>query len=253
VDRFERTELLLGKKKAASLRSSRVVIVGLGSVGSYAVSALARAGIENLLLVDFDTIRSSNINRHPWAFDSTLGRTKADVGCAIVRDINPNVHVNGLELFVDKQQMENIIDTFKPDLVIDAIDSLTPKAQVLTACARKSVPVISSMGASLRTDPAMIRFGPILKTTHCPLAFRLRKLLRRQGVEHGIWCVYSQQQHTRGKGVIPSEHVLEEQYSRGRIRATLGSLPTITGIFGLTLAHYAIDMLCGGIVQPAAG
>ncbi len=252
MDRFLRTELLLGKEKASSLRNARVVIVGLGAVGSYAASALARAGIGNMLLVDFDTIHSSNINRHLWAFDSTLGRPKAGVGCAMVRDINRHVNVEGLELFVDKQQMENIIDTFNPGLVIDAIDSLTPKAQVLATCVRKSVPVISSMGAALRTDPAMIRFGPILKTTHCPLAVRLRKLLRRQGVESGIWCVYSQQPHTRGKGVIHPERVAEAQYPRGRVRATLGSLPTITGIFGLTLAHYAIDMLCDGIEHPSA-
>jgi tRNA A37 threonylcarbamoyladenosine dehydratase len=218
----------------------------LGAVGSYVVAGLARAGVGHVCLVDFDVIRESNINRHVWAFESTIGKSKVRAGCAFIKDINSHCSVVGKDIFVDQKVMDEILTEQVPDLVIDAIDSLNPKTQVLAACHRRGIRVVSAMGAALRTDPFQIQFGDIFESTNCPLAFRLRKRLRRLGIERGIWCVYSKQPHQKKRGVLHAGPQQDSAYSRGRPRSILGSLPTITGIFGLVLAHCAIEMLCGG-------
>ncbi|HPT06915.1 MAG TPA: tRNA threonylcarbamoyladenosine dehydratase [Candidatus Omnitrophota bacterium] len=244
MDRFLRTELLIGKKKLKQLQHSFVVVVGLGAVGSYALEALARAGVGKFRLVDFDIIRPTNINRHLHAFDSTVGMSKAMTAYARVRDINPRATVAVMETFASLETLREILGG-KPDLVIDAIDSLNPKVQLLTACFKKKIPVISSMGAAVRTDPFSIRVGDIFDTACCPLAARLRKRLRKENVGRGITCVYSEQKQSMGT-LMTSASADSSEYTRGRVRKTLGSLPTLTGMFGLFVAHTAIEKLCGG-------
>ncbi len=247
MERFLRTELLIGKKKLKKLRDSFVVIVGLGAVGSYALEALARAGVGKFRLVDFDTIRESNINRHLHAFDTTIGKPKVFIAYRRVRDINPQAKVEAVEVFACLETMQDILRG-EPDLVIDAIDSLNPKVQLITACYQKDIRVISSMGAAVRTDPLSIRIGDIFDTACCPLAARLRKRLRKEGVGPGIMCVYSCQKQDI-PGVMMSSAEDGAVYERGRKRATLGSLPTVTGMFGLFLAHAAIEKLCCGLKE----
>lgn len=237
-------ELLLGKDKLRKLRDSSVTVIGLGAVGSYCVEALARAGIGTLRLVDFDKIKASNLNRHLLALKSTIGKPKVELAGERVLAINPACKVEPLETFADDKTIGSILDN-KPDLVIDAIDSLNPKAQVLKACHMKKIPVISSMGAATRVDPLAIRIADIRHTTHCPLAKRLRIKLKKENITSGIMCVYSAE--TRNLSAIGGEDALgEDDYARGRKRSKLGSLPTITGIFGLVIANRAIETLCGG-------
>jgi tRNA A37 threonylcarbamoyladenosine dehydratase len=215
------------------------VVAGLGAVGSYAVEGLSRAGIGRLRLVDFDIVRSSNINRQLYALESTLGQSKVDLACRRVRDINPHCQVEGLNCFVDKDSLENILSE-QPDIIIDAIDSLNPKTELLAGVLAKKMRVLSSMGAALKRDPTQIRIGPLDKVTGCSLARMVRKRLRHRGVAVAFPCVYSMESPVK-EGM--TEGTEPDFLIRGRTRLSLGSLPTITGIFGLNLAHAAIELL----------
>ncbi|MFT5701325.1 MAG: tRNA A37 threonylcarbamoyladenosine dehydratase [Desulforhopalus sp.] len=244
MDRFRRTEQLLGREVFQKLQSKRVTVVGLGAVGGYALEGLARAGVQHLRIVDYDTIQTSNINRQIIAMESTIGRSKAEVLQERLRDINPNCTVEALQIFAAEETLEEILSP-KPDLLIDAIDSLNPKTQLLHGAYVREIPTISSMGAALRTDPSFIRTGDIFDTSNCPLARHIRKRLRRREVGRGINCVYSTEKVIFD--YTPPEEdttVGETPFSdRGRARNILGSLPTITGIFGLTIANLAIFQL----------
>jgi tRNA A37 threonylcarbamoyladenosine dehydratase len=243
MDRFARIEKLLGQAKAAWLRERSITIVGVGAVGGYALEGLARAGIGRIRLVDFDSIGISNINRQLHALESTLGILKVDAAKKRVLDINPHCQVEALPLFADPETIGEIL-TPAPDLLIDAIDSLSSKIELLAAAYRLNIPVVSSMGAALRTDPTQIFVDDLLKTKKCPLARRLRKKLRQNGVGKGITCVYSTEEVDFDYGEPegfdagdPSPH------KRGRPRRQLGSLPTLTGIFGLIVANTALYTL----------
>ncbi len=245
MQRFARTRLLLGEQGFRKLQESSVTVVGLGAVGGHAVEGLARSGISHLRLVDFDTLQPSNINRQILALDSTIGRAKVEVAKERVLDINPACQVEAMEVFVGEESMDRIL-TPAPSLLIDAIDSLNPKIQLLTAAYRRRIPILSSMGAALRLDPTKIQLGDLFSTRHCPLARRLRKRLKQNGVGPGIECVYSTEKVEFDYQPPVRDRVSENPYSaRGRARSTLGSLPTLTGIFGLYLANRAIILLAG--------
>ncbi len=239
-ERYHRTIALLGLEKFARLQRASVTLVGVGAVGGFALEGLARAGVGHLRLVDFDTIEPSNINRQLVALTTTLGEKKVVEAKKRVLAINPDCQVEILDLFACKETLDQIL-TPKPDLLIDAIDSLNPKVELLWTAVQQRIPIISSMGAALRTDPSRIRCGDISQTSGCPLAKHVRKRLRKRQVERGITCIYSTE-------VVPSsdsepEEALSETAAppcRGRQRHTLGSLPTITGMFGLYIANQAI-------------
>jgi tRNA threonylcarbamoyladenosine dehydratase len=241
-DRFTRIRVLLGEEVFNQLRGKSVTIVGLGAVGGHAMEGLARAGINNITLVDFDIIQPSNINRQILALENTVGRSKAEVARERVLAINPDCNVTALKLFAGEESMEEILGT-PPDLLIDAIDSLNPKTQLLAYAYKHNIPTISSMGAALRTDPSKIETGDLFSSRSCPLAKHLRKRLRRQEVGKGITCVYSTEP-VDFEYQKPTEEPADTPYAkRGRTRNILGSLPTITGIFGLYLANEAIAQL----------
>ncbi len=244
MDRFRRTQRLLGEERFQLLQSKIVTVVGLGAVGGYVVEGLVRAGVSHLRLVDFDTIQPSNLNRQILALESTLGRPKAEVARERVLAINSECHVEALQLFAGEDTLDQILYP-EPDLLIDAIDSLNPKTQLLHEAYLRKIPTISSMGAALRTDPSCIRSGDLFSSSNCPLAKHLRKRLRRRGVGEGISCIYSIEKIDFDYQMPEEEsNVGETPHSdRGRQRNVLGSLPTITGIFGLTIANQAIMRL----------
>lgn len=242
MDRFFRSRLLIGKDKFKKLHKSKVTVVGLGAVGGYAVEALARAGVGYLRLVDFDRVDITNINRQLYALESTIGMSKAELARQRVLDINPKIKLEIMDMFSDKHTNDIILDN-NPDLVIDAIDSLTPKVQFIAEAYNRGIPIISSMGAALKTDPSAIRVGDLFHTRGCRLARFVRKRLRRQGITDGIKCVFSHEERNADAIVDPDEKTV---VSRGRKRNVMGSLPTVTGIFGLTIAHYAIEQLIDG-------
>ncbi|MBC8317623.1 MAG: tRNA threonylcarbamoyladenosine dehydratase [Desulfobulbaceae bacterium] len=245
-DRFARLKRLIGPERLDVLRSRTVTIVGLGAVGGYALEGLARSGVNHFRLVDFDQVSLTNINRQVLALESTVGRPKVEVARDRVRDINPDCQVEILNLFVDAETVGQVLDP-QPDLIIDAIDSLNSKIELLVRITEQGIPVISSMGAALRTDPTLIRVDDIMDTWKCPMAKRIRKRLRRRGVEGGIPCVYSTEDidfaYSGVEIVDEPEQGHDQGIERGRVRQILGSLPTVTAIFGLTIANLAILQL----------
>lgn len=240
MQRFTRTRLLLGDSSFSRLCSGHVAVIGLGAVGGYVVEGLARAGVGRLTLVDFDTVQTSNINRQVLALENTVGMPKVKAAEERVKQINPECRTDALQLFADSETIEQIISA-EPDLIIDAIDSLNPKVQILAAAAKQNITVFSSMGAALRTDPSQVQTGDISETRNCPLARRLRKRLRSYDIIHGIFCVYSTESvNFDYQPPTEDEDDRNPLSRRGRKRVTLGSLPTLTGIFGLILANEAI-------------
>ncbi len=247
MNRFSRTEMLLGPDGLARLRDARVLVAGLGAVGSYAVEGLARAGVGRLRLADFDVVQASNINRQLYALESTVGRPKVEVAAERVRDIHPSCEVDARRVFIDAETAPDLV-AGGLDIVIDAIDSLNPKVALLHAAHRAGVWTVSCMGAATRTDPFSIRTGDIASTEHCPLARLVRKRLRRHGVASGILCVYSVEPP---RNAVPADAAADPappgfEHRRGRTRRPLGSLSTLTGMFGLVAATEAILRLSGG-------
>lgn len=264
-ERFARIEQMIGAEGLEGLRRSSVLVVGLGAVGSYAVEALARAGVGRMRLVDFDEVRPSNINRQLFALESTLGQPKVEVAFRRVKDINPSCEVERLREFVHVETLDRILNG-RYDVVVDAIDSFNPKVELLTSVVGRRIPVVSSMGAALRRDATCVRVGPLRDVIRCRLARRIRKRLRRRGIATDFPCVYSieavedrpaETDDTENKDVndiaLADEDVEDEDetdeesegeaLSRGRKRRALGSLPTVTGIFGLTAANEALRIL----------
>jgi len=243
---FQRMEQMIGATGLRRLQEAFVVVVGLGAVGSYAVEALARSGVGRLRLIDYDEVRPSNINRQLYALWNTVGRKKCDLAVERVAAINPQCQVESLDLFVHADTMSQVSapasEGRQPDFVLDAIDSLNPKLELVTALVASGLSFLSSMGAGLRTDPTLVRIGPLRDVTHCPLAAILRKHLRRRDVSIEFDCVYSPEpvRHLRRDAVLPPELSEENYYPQGRKRASLGSFPTLTGIFGLTAANHVL-------------
>ena len=229
-----RTQMLLGQEGMTRLKQATVMIVGLGAVGGYALEALARSGIGHLILVDFDRFDETNINRQILALDLTIGLLKTEVAAARVREINPLCRVDIKNVFVDKDNLRDNI-AIRPDFVVDAIDSLGAKCALLEFLWRKKIAFISSMGAALKTNPADICLTTLDKTQNCALARKVRHQLKEQGVNLAeVPCVYSKEQP-----ILPQTAILAPSKDDG-IRNIMGSLPTITAIFGLTLANEVI-------------
>ena len=242
--RFQRTEALLGAQAMKNLASSSVMIVGLGAVGGYVLEALARAGIGKLILVDFDVIEETNINRQILALSSSIGKSKVEVAKERVLEINPDCHVKTIEMFVNSETINDLLQNHV-DMVIDAIDALNPKCCLMEELYKKGIPFISSMGAALKTNPACIKLTKLANSKNCGLARFIRKRLKKRGIDISkIDCVFSDEQVDVQEDAIfldrNSENATISQGKHGRIRNTLGSLPTITAIFGLTIANQVI-------------
>ena len=236
-NRFSRTQMLLGKDGWNRLKETKIRIIGLGAVGGYVLEALARAGVENFVLIDFDTFEESNINRQILAVTDTLGLKKTEVAKQRILSINPKAEIEIADIFVNNDTLPKILE-YQPDFVVDAIDALNPKCCIIQTLSENNIPFISSMGAALKTDPSKIKIGNLSNSKNCSLAKFVRKRLRKRNIDIGkIKCVWSEEQ------TILPENALElnaTDNSSGRIRHTLGSLPTITAIFGLTIANEII-------------
>ena len=220
MDRLHRIRLLLGDQAIKKLQSKTVMVVGCGAVGSFAIEALARSGIGNLILVDFDKVEVSNINRQLFALQSTIGTPKVDVARARIADISPDINVTTFNMFWD----ENSDPDVRPDFVIDAIDSVPSKVALYRWCALHNIPFVASMGAAQKTDMSMIKISKLSKTTVCPLASKIRKLVRSENLPDFPVVCSTQSPIKNETGV-------------------LGSMITVTGDFGLQLANFVIENL----------
>ena len=224
MDRLHRTRLLFGDAAVEKLRNSTVMVVGCGAVGSFAIEALARTGVGHIIVVDFDMVDTSNINRQLFALESTVGKPKVAVAQQRIHDVNPDMHVTALNLFFD----ENSEIDVRPDFIIDAIDTVASKVALYKWAHKNNVPLISSMGAASKTDITQIKIAPISKTSVCPLAHRIRRAVRDEKLPD-FPVVFSVQSPRPVVGHAKN----------------LGSIITVTGTFGLMLANYVIGEIIG--------
>ena len=241
-DAFQRTCLLIGEDGLARLRDARVAVFGLGGVGSYAAEVLARAPIGHLLLVDCDVVTPSNLNRQLPATLDTVGRPKTEVMAERIRRINPAVDLVALHREFNQDAAAEMLDG-RLDYVVDAIDSLSAKVALLAACRSRGIPVISSMGAACKFDPAQVRVADLFQTRNCPLAKFVRKRLRHQGITDGVQAVFSPETpapNLRLPEVVFEEAALEAAGHKRQINGTISYMPAI---FGLQCAAVVIRSL----------
>lgn len=232
--RFSRTEMLIGREGLKTLGLSKVAVFGLGGVGSYTVEALARAGIGNFILVDFDTVSVSNINRQLHAMEDTLGMAKVDLMSGRIKRINPSAEV---VTFREKYAGEggDRFFTLRPDYVVDAIDDLEGKVELIKYCLREGIPVVSSMGAGNKMDPAQFKVDDISRTSTCPLARAVRRRLRQEGFKSGLKVVFSTEQPCR-----------VEEAGDSHQKTVPGSISFVPPAAGLILAGVVVrDLLSG--------
>ena len=230
----DRTELLLGKDKMQRLRDAHVLVVGVGGVGAYAAEMLCRAGVGTLTLVDADTVQPTNINRQLPATHATLGRPKVEVLAERFRDINPDVRVNALPVYIKEEDVEALL-LEKIDFIVDAIDTIAPKCALITEALRRGIPIVSSMGAGAKSDITQIRFADIWDTYHCGLAKAVRTRLKKAGIRKSVSVVFSTEQADRNAVIT-----IEGEQNK---KSTTGTISYMPAVFGCYLAEYVIRKL----------
>lgn len=252
MHRFSRTELLIGPEGLERLKKSVVAVFGLGGVGGYAAEALCRAGVGRLVIVDFDDVCVTNINRQILALDDTVGKSKALVMAERLRRINPSADVIPCKDFYSAETSDFLLSE-NYDYVLDAIDHITSKLHLIRTCREKGMPIISSMGAASKLDPSRIRVADISETHKCRMARIVRKLLKQQGIEKGVKVVFSTEEYREPAAresickescVCPNRE--DEVFSCRHRRVILGSISYVPAIFGLTMAGVAVNDLLDG-------
>ena len=241
MDQFARTEQLLGSQKMEKIKTATVAVFGLGAVGSFATEALARTGVGNLYLIDFDKVDASNINRQLFALNSTIGREKAKLACERVKDINPGCNVELHSSFINAKSLEDLLSE-DIDVVVDAIDGLNSKINLIVGARELNLAVVSSMGAGGRTDISMIKTGDISETCVCPLARVVRQRLHRRGLYQGVRAVYSIEKPLN-KQPFRSQDAVDVLPNHGRSRPPIGTVSWVPGVFGLTIASEVINII----------
>jgi tRNA A37 threonylcarbamoyladenosine dehydratase len=232
-----RTAMLLGEEAVEKLQKARVAIFGIGGVGGYTLEALARAGIGQLDLIDSDTVSRSNINRQILATQSTVGMPKVEAGKRRVLDINPDCQVRTWEIFYTPETADQF-DFSQYDYIVDAIDTVTGKLQLVMAAREAGTPIISCMGTGNKLDASAFEVSDISKTTMCPLARIMRKELSKRGVKH-LKVVYSQEEALTPTG-------WEEEAKMLGKRQIPGSVAFVPGAAGLILAGEVIKDIANG-------
>lgn len=222
-EQFERTSLLIGEEAINKLNNSKVLIFGVGGVGGYVAEALARTGVGSITIVDKDTVSESNINRQIIALHSTVGRDKVDVLKERMLDINPNLQVDARKCFFLPENAHEF-DFSQYDYIVDAVDTVTAKLQIIVQAKEAGVPVISAMGAGNKVHPEMFEIADIYKTEMCPLAKVMRRELKNRGIKK-LKVVYSKEKPVY-KGDVP------------------GSIAFSPSVAGLLMASEVVRDLC---------
>lgn len=240
---LERTELLLGAEKLEKLRRAHVLIVGLGGVGAYAAEMVARAGVGRLTIADADTVSPSNINRQLVALHSTVGRPKAEVLAARLKDINPDMELTVVNKYIRDELTWELLDAAEYDFAVDAIDTLSPKAALIKGALDRGIPLVSSMGAGAKTDPTKVEITDIRDSHHCPLAHMLRKRLHKWDIHTGFWAVFS------SEPVRPGSMILCDETNK---KSNVGTVSYMPAVFGCACASVVIRGICGESIHSAS-
>ena len=239
-DPFIRTRLLIGDEPLDRLAAAKVAVFGVGGVGGFCVEALARAGVGTLHLYDDDTVSESNLNRQIAALHSTIGLPKAEVVAARVRDINPACDVKAIRMFYLPPNADQV-DLSQYDYVVDCIDTVAAKLELVSRCTTLQVKIISAMGSGNKLDPTAFEITDISKTQGCPLARVMRKELRKRGIQH-LKVVYSREEPLSPARPIETEAPAGTDTRPGSTarRATPGSISFVPAAAGLVLASAVI-------------
>ena len=245
LNQFSRTELLFGKAAMEKLASSRVAVFGIGGVGGYTCEALVRSGVGAFDLIDDDKVCLTNLNRQIIATRKTVGKYKAEVMKERMLEINPDVKVEIHKCFFLPENADEF--PFEDyDYIVDAVDTVTAKLELVMKAKEKGVPIISSMGAGNKLDPTMFRVADIYKTKVCPLAKVMRRELKKRGVKK-LKVVYSEEQPTRNHCICPpgAAHKCTER------RDIPGSTAFVPSVVGLIIAGEVIKDLIKDVIVKA--
>ena len=228
MQKFLRTEMLLGKEAVEKLNKSRVAVFGIGGVGGYALEALVRAGVGEIDIIDSDEVALSNINRQILATTKTVGQLKVDVAEARAKEINPDVKINKYPIFY-LPETAHLFDFSKYDYVIDAIDTVKGKMELVKRANEVGTPIICSMGTGNKLDPTAFEVADIYKTTVCPLAKVMRGLCKKEGIKH-LKVIYS-------KEIPITPHEIEGAEQKGTAgRTSPASCSFVPPVAGFILA-----------------
>lgn len=237
MEKFIRTKMLLGEESMEKLKNAKVAVFGVGGVGGYVAEALARSGIGAFVLVDKDTVSLSNINRQIIATLKTVGRDKTDVMCERIHDINPEAQVEVRKCFYLPETADEF-DFSEYTYVVDAVDTVTAKLEIIMRAKVAGVPVISSMGAGNKLDPTKFEVADIYKTHTCPLAKVMRRELKKRGIEK-LKVVYSSEEPLKPAELIEQAGDGADKMS-GFVKAAPGSVAFVPSVAGLIIAGEVI-------------
>lgn len=232
LNQFSRTELLIGKENLQKLQNAKVAIFGIGGVGSYVVEGLVRAGIESFILVDNDDVDITNINRQIIATTKTLGKSKVEVAKERILEINPQAKVEIYKEFF-MPESDEILDK-SVTYVVDAVDTITAKIEIILRADKLGIPVISSMGTGNKLDATRFEVADIYKTSVCPLAKVMRKELRNRGIKK-LKVVYSKEEPIKAEKEL-AKSTLKKQVP--------GSVSFVPSVAGLIIAGEVIKDIC---------
>ena len=230
----ERTELLVGAEGLERLFESSVAVIGLGGVGAYAAEMLCRAGVGHLILLDSDVVSESNKNRQLIALDSTIGKPKSTVLAERLKDINPDVRLTLINCYLEEGSIQQLLGEHIVDFLVDAIDTLAPKIALIKYCVESGIPHVSSMGAGAKFDATAVRLADLSKSYNCPLAYILRKKLRKVGISKGFKVVFSEE--------LPRREAIVAVEERNK-KSNVGTISYLPAVFGCVCAQAAVEHL----------
>ena len=230
----ERTQLLVGAEGLERLFESSVAVIGLGGVGAYAAEMLCRAGVGHLILLDSDVVSESNKNRQLIALDSTIGKPKSAVLAERLKDINPDVRLTLINCYLEEGGIQQLLGEHKVDFLVDAIDTLAPKIALIRYCVESGIPHVSSMGAGAKFDATAVRLADLSKSYNCPLAYILRKKLRKVGISKGFKVVFSEE--------LPRREAIVAVEERNK-KSNVGTISYLPAVFGCVCAQAAVEHL----------
>jgi len=233
---LSRTQLMLGDEKVETLMGKNVLIVGLGGVGGICAEMIVRAGVGKLTIVDNDIVDESNINRQIQALQSTVKQPKAQVLAKRLKDINPDLHLTVMEVYIKEKITTDLVEKEKWDYIVDCIDTLSSKVFFIKACMDRKLPIVSSLGAGGKVDPSQIEVTDISKTHECNLAKYVRKRLHSLGIYKGLKVVFSPEK-------VDQTRIIETEKAFPK-KSLIGTLSYMPAIFGCTVASVVIrDLL----------
>lgn len=234
-DWTQRTGLLLGEEKMQRMAAAHVLVVGLGGVGAYAAEMICRAGVGQMTIVDADTVQPSNINRQLPALHSTIGRSKAEVLAERFRQINPELDLTVLPVYLKDDNIPQLLDAAHYDFIVDAIDTISPKCYLIFHAMQRRIKIVSSMGAGAKSDISQVRFADIWDTYHCGLSKAVRKRLQKMGVKRKLPVVFSTEQADTQAVIL-----IDDEKNK---KSTCGTVSYMPAVFGCFLAEYVIKRL----------